>query len=762
MKAVLKTLSIAFVTIACSSCCNISIDTEKYVLPTPVEMQKLSGNFTFRDDMNVYVGDESLSSVCKLLQENVGKIFNQVTDENAASIKILFSDTVDKVGGYHLSVKDDKLVIIATDYNGAVYAVSTIRQLLPVSEDTCFDASSSIPNVEITDYPEFQWRGMHLDVSRHFYTKEEVKKLLDLMSLYKFNKFHWHLTDDQGWRIEIKKYPLLTEKGAWRKFNEHDRTCIRLEKSDSNPDYKLPADRLTVIEGDTIYGGYYTQDDIKEVVKYASERGIDVIPEIDMPGHFLAAINQYPEIACNGLIGWGQVFSSPICPGKDSTLDFCKNVWREIFQLFPYEYAHLGGDEVEKNNWRKCKDCQKRMRAENLKSPEELQAWFVREMEQFFIQNGKLMIGWDEVVEDGLSDQSVISWWRSWCPDAVAKATASGMKAIICPNSHLYFDYEQKPDYLEKIYKMDVIPAGLSEEQKKLVWGVQCNIWTEWIPSQDRLEYMTFPRMMAVSEIGWCNKSKLNDFESFEQKVFEHFKRMDRMDVNYRIPDLSGFYDRNVFLDEGVLDIKCGLKNIDIRYTTDGSVPTLESPLYTSSIKVTEDKKFKIRAFRPNGTCGKVYDTEFIKEDLLQPSTNTKDLDNGLMVNLYEFDGTRCDEIEKGKLIKSYVTEKLQYPKGKTGNLGMVFSGYVDIPESDIYTFSLLSDDGSMLKIDDNIIIENDGLHSPAEKTSQVALAQGLHKLEVRYFDYYGGVIRLYVINKDGEKTECTGRWLKH
>lgn len=284
----------------------------------------------------------------------------------------------------------------------------------------------------------------------------------------------------------------MTEKGAWRKYNDQDRTCMQLEKSMRNPDYAIPTDKTSVIEGDTIYGGFYTQDEIKEVVNYAAERGIDVIPEIDMPGHFLAAIQQYPDIACDGLIGWGQVFSSPICVGKDSTLEFCKNIWREVFQMFPYEYVHLGGDEVDKTNWNKCKDCQKRMKSEGLATPEALQAWFVREMEAFFLQNGKRLVGWDEVVEDGLLDKSVISWWRSWCTDAVHKATAAGMKTIICPNSHLYFDYEQKSDFLKKIYDMDVVPSGLSDTQKSLVWGVQCNVWTEWIPTMERMEYMVF------------------------------------------------------------------------------------------------------------------------------------------------------------------------------------------------------------------------------------------------------------------------------
>ena len=301
----------------------------------------------------------------------------------------------------------------------------------------------SIHVVQIEDAPRFEWRGFMLDASRHFWNKKEVKHVLDLMSLYKLNKFHWHLSDDQGWRIEIEKYPLLTEKGAWRKFNTQDRTCMARAKEEDNTDFLIPEDKIRIVEGDTLYGGYYTHDDIKEIVAYATQRGIDVIPEIDMPGHFLAAISQYPELACDGLIGWGEIFSSPICPGKDATLEFCRNVFKEVFELFPYEYVHMGGDEVEKANWKKCPLCQKRIRTEKLGSVEELQAWFVRDMEKFFPANGKRLIGWDEVVADGLSSDAAITWWRSWAKDALPTATAQKQKVIACPNEYFYFDYAQ-------------------------------------------------------------------------------------------------------------------------------------------------------------------------------------------------------------------------------------------------------------------------------------------------------------------------------
>lgn len=746
----------------CLFSCAHQSDTCNNLIPQPVEIVKAKGAFVFEDGMSVYVDNDRFSPAVRLLNDAFGYNSLELSKDENSSIVIRTPENNLPEGGYNLYVESDRLIIESSDYKGVAAAVATIRQLLPSAPVGESSDSNLIPAVKISDYPEFQWRGMHLDVSRHFYSKKEVMKLIDIMSIYKFNKFHWHLTDDQGWRIEIKKYPLLTEKGAWRKFNDQDRTCMNLEKDSHNPDYRIPADKIKVIEGDTVYGGYYTQDEIREVVEYASLRGIDVIPEIDMPGHFLAAINQYPEIACDGLIGWGQVFSSPICPGKDYTIDFCKDIWREVFRLFPYEYVHLGGDEVEKINWKKCRDCNARMKKENLKSPEELQAWFVREMESFFIQNGKFLIGWDEVVEDGLTDKSVISWWRSWCGDAVAKATAEGMKVVVCPNSHLYFDYEQKTDYLSKIYDFSVVPDGLTEEQKKLVWGVQCNIWTEWIPTIERLEYMTFPRMMAVSEIGWNKKSKMPDFKVFELKVMNHLKRLDIMDVNYRIPDLTGFYDKNVFIDKGCLKIECTMKDVEIRYTTDGTIPTSESLLYTSPIEVVENTNFKFRAFRPNGTSGKIYETSFVKGSMLPSVETDEQVMDGLDVSLYEFNGNKCADIEGSKLIKEYVSDEIKYPEGKTGNLAVKFKGYINVPADGICTFSLLSDDGSKLIIDGETVIDNDGLHSPAERSAQVALSEGLHRLEIPYFDYFGGVIKLYLTNERGEKSEISGKWLKH
>ena len=331
--------------------------------------------------MTIGVNDPSLIQAAdylsSFLNRSTGYGFS-VREAQTGDIYLYVDTLTMRPNEYELIVTAQKAELKSGSYPAMITAIQTLRQLLPAeieSTEVLSGMKWTIPTVEIKDAPRFEWRGLMLDVSRHFYTPEEIKELLDLMTLYKLNKFHWHLTDDQGWRIEIKQYPLLTEKGAWRTFNNHDFECKEREVSEMNPDFKIPNEHLRIDQkGDTLYGGFYTQDEIRDIVRYAQIRGIDVIPEIDMPGHFLAAITSYKGISCSDQPGWGAMFSSPVCPGKESALTFCKNIYSEIFDLFPYEYVHLGADEVEKTNWKKCPDCQKRIKAEKLKSEDELQA----------------------------------------------------------------------------------------------------------------------------------------------------------------------------------------------------------------------------------------------------------------------------------------------------------------------------------------------------------------------------------------------------
>ena len=760
--------SLLIVSACVFSSCTPTVKQEIAILPTPVSLTEQSGSFVLKDGMKIGVSDQSLFPAVGYLQEILRNVISSsvevTTDKNQVDMYFQLKDTGGKPGSYKLQSTPEYIQVEANDYSGIISAITTIRQLLPAAIEVQGEKQTySIPVVQIEDVPRFEWRGFMLDASRHFWSKDEVKHVLDLMSLYKLNKFHWHLSDDQGWRIEIEKYPLLTEKGAWRKFNEQDRICMARAKEEDNTDFLIPEDKIRIVEGDTLYGGYYTHDDIKEIVAYATQRGIDVIPEIDMPGHFLAAISQYPELACDGLIGWGETFSSPVCPGKDATLEFCRNVFKEVFELFPYEYVHMGGDEVEKANWKKCPLCQKRIRTEKLGSVEELQAWFVRDMEKFFLANGKKLIGWDEVVSDGLSSDAAITWWRSWAKDALPTATAQKQKVIACPNEYFYFDYAQDQNSVKKILAYDpCADERLSPEQKKYIWGVQANLWAEWIPTMKRIEYLIVPRMIALSEIAWVEPAAKPSLEEFYRQLVPQFKRMDVMRVNYRVPDLQGFYKVNAFIDETTVDLTCPLPGTEIRYTTDGSMPTKESALYNGALDVTETTDFAFRTFRPDGSPSDVVRTKYVKAPYAEAVTAPAALQPGLKAVWHDFRGNLCADIDAAPVKGEYVVESVAIPEEVKGNIGLVLTGYLEVPADGIYTFALLSDDGSTLMLDGELLGDNDGAHSPVEIIVQKALKAGLHPIEVRYFDCNGGVLQMELVNEKGEKEVLPSTWLKH
>ena len=760
--------SLLIVSACVFSSCTSTVKQEIAILPTPVSLTEQSGSFVLKDGMKIGVSDQSLFPAVGYLQEILRNVISSsvevTTDKNQVDMYFQLKDTGGKPGSYKLQSTPEYIRVEANDYSGIISAITTIRQLLPAAIEVQGEKQTySIPVVQIEDVPRFEWRGFMLDASRHFWSKDEVKHVLDLMSLYKLNKFHWHLSDDQGWRIEIEKYPLLTEKGAWRKFNEQDRICMARAKEEDNTDFLIPEDKIRIVEGDTLYGGYYTHDDIKEIVAYATQRGIDVIPEIDMPGHFLAAISQYPELACDGLIGWGETFSSPVCPGKDATLEFCRNVFKEVFELFPYEYVHMGGDEVEKANWKKCPLCQKRIRTEKLGSVEELQAWFVRDMEKFFFANGKRLIGWDEVVADGLSSDAAITWWRSWAKDALPTATAQKQKVIACPNEHFYFDYAQDQNSVKKILAYDpCADERLSPEEKKYIWGVQANLWAEWIPTMKRIEYLIVPRMIALSEIAWAEPAAKPSLEEFYRQLVPQFKRMDVMRVNYRVPDLQGFYKVNAFIDETAVDLTCPLPGTEIRYTTDGSMPTKESALYDGALEVEETTDFAFRTFRPDGSPSDVVRTKYVKAPYAEAVTAPAALQSGLKAVWHDFRGNLCADIEAAPVKGEYVVESVSIPEEVKGNIGLVLTGYLEVPADGIYTFALLSDDGSTLMLDGELLGDNDGAHSPVEIIVQKALKAGLHPIEVRYFDCNGGVLQMELVNEKGEKEVLPSTWLKH
>ncbi len=374
---------------------------------------------------------------------------------------------------------------------------------------------------------------MHLDVGRHFYPKEDIKKFIDYLALHKFNRFHWHLTEDQGWRIEIKKYPKLTEVGAWRK--ETVVGTARKEQSLISYDGKK-------------YGGYYTQEEIKEVVAYAQKKKITIIPEIEFPGHMVAALTSYPHLACTSgpfdvRTTWG-VSKDVLCP-NDSSLAFAQNVLKEVMELFPSEYIHIGGDECPKDRWKECAECQKMIKDKKLKDENGLQAYFIHQLEAYLNANGRKLIGWDEITEGGLSKTSTVMYWRSWgamkeLPLEIAK---HGNNIIMTPVSNCYFDYyqSQKPGEplawggdlpVEKVYNFEPVPQGFTPELVPKIIGTQANIWTEYMPTFEQVEYMSLPRMSALSEVAWSEKRNKN-YSDFVSRMKLHFQRLDFMGANY-------------------------------------------------------------------------------------------------------------------------------------------------------------------------------------------------------------------------------------
>lgn len=465
------------------------------IIPAPRSVKAEQGTFDLGGGIRIAPADPLLRPAADYLaqllrEENVAA----AQDAGNANLSLELDPRLPQQG-YTLKITPARIELRGGSCEGVVSAAASLRQLL-------WAGKGSLPALEIDDAPRFAWRGFMLDVARHFFTKEEVMSLTDRLACYKFNRLHLHLTDDQGWRIEIKRYPLLTRRGAWRTPNKHDSVCLRRAADERDPKFLLPEKNIRREQGGIRYGGYYTQDDIREIVAYAAQRGIEVIPEIDLPGHSLAAIGCYPQLACDGRGGWGKHFSTPLCIGRDSTIAFCKNVLTELFDLFPSQYVHIGGDEVERTPWETCPDCQRRIRAEKLEGAGELQAWFTRETEQFLAAHGKTLLGWDEITEDGLTPQSAVMWWRSWMPSTLTAALQNGHRVIESPSEFLYLNGELDRSTLGKVYGWEPLPESLRAWEEGLL-GIQANMWTEDVPTADAAGERLFPRLLAVAETAW-------------------------------------------------------------------------------------------------------------------------------------------------------------------------------------------------------------------------------------------------------------------
>lgn len=505
------------------------------IIPKPTLVKEGKGSFLVTDGMNIGVNDPALADAADYLKQMIARATgfqDLAVRRGEGHISLLLQPAADPEDeSYTLTVSSTRITIKAGTYRGVVNGISTLRQLLPdeiESREPVKGIRWTVPVVQVQDKPAYHWRGLMLDPSRHFYSVEETEQFLDHMALYKYNKFHWHLTDGVAWRLQINRYPLLTQRGAWREFRQDiDINCENRAKSENNPTLLIPQKYCREENGRRLYGGFYTQDDVRRVVRYAAIRGIDVIPEIDMPGHFWCGTQAYPLLSC------GQDGNDPLCLGKDLTLEFCRNVWEEVFQLFPYEYAHIGGDEVDRSRWAKCPDCQRRIKALGLQGVEELQAWFTKDMEKFFNAHGRKLMGWDEILEGGVSRTATVYWWRGDHADVAQKSTEMGNEVVICPTTYCYFDYGQDDNTLKRIYTSDVIPADLTPKQLTLVKGIQSNVWGEFIPTVGRMQFMVFPRALAMVEKAWTPNEQQN-WDNFSQRLQAHLHRLQAAGINYR------------------------------------------------------------------------------------------------------------------------------------------------------------------------------------------------------------------------------------
>ncbi|SHL36730.1 hexosaminidase [Chitinophaga jiangningensis] len=736
-------------------------DPQRYpLIPYPQELTAQQGEFVVGRNTNI-VSAGAFANEVKQLQQLMTSFLGTKLPVTAkvgqSSILLVQDQSIKGEEEYQLDITPSRLTLRARTGAGIFRGIQTLTQLMPAGAEKM--KTIAIPAATIKDHPVYDYRGMHLDVARHFFSVKYVKKFLDVMALYKMNKFHWHLTDDQGWRIEIKKYPLLTEQGAWRTFNNQDSVCI--EKSKENPDMALDQEHIIQRTGKTLYGGFYTQAEIKEVIAYAAARHIEIIPEIDMPGHMMAAIKAYPFLTCDSENGWGKTFSTPICPCEETTFKFAEDVFTEIAALFPSKYIHLGADEVEKTSWAKSPACEAVMKANNLKSVEELQSYFVKRMEKFFNSKGKKLIGWDEILEGGVSPTAVVMYWRSWVPKAPIEAAKNGNRVIMTPGNPLYFDGIPGKNTISTVYHFNPIPKGLTTTEAANILGAQANIWTEWIPSEKRADYMYMPRMTALAEVLWTNKQR---YDNYYQRLIVSFAQMDRLHVNYRLPDLEGFTGDNVFVDKGTLNVIKPLANMTVHYTLDGSVPSLQSPLLNGPLTITRPETIKLAAFSPAGIRGDIYTLNY-RQQTYQKPVSGDGTQTGLKLSMFDGSFKTVAKI-KATADTTVAVSNVEIPEqmGKGGKpFGAKLEGLIEVPATGIYSFYLTADDGAVLYIGGEEVVNNDGWHAPVQKSGQVALEKGLHPFLVSFVEGGGGYTLKLEYSVDGSKMQpVPDSWFKH
>ena len=751
MKKLLATVCAGVALYAMTSCAGAPGEVKAYnqginVIPAPQSLVQHDGYFKLGNGTSFGATSPEAKTIAEFFAAKMRTAtgYNvQVGEKGNITLNLDPAADVANDEGYALEVTAQGATITAKTAQGLFYGMQTFMQLLPAeieSSEKVNGIAWQAPLVSVKDAPRFGYRGIMLDPCRHFMPIENVKKFIDVLSLFKINRLHWHLTDDQGWRIEIKKYPKLQEIATKR------------------------------IEGEgTEHGGYYTQEEIKEVVAYAAKHFITVVPELELPGHEMAAIAAYPELSCKGEPGtpriiWG-VEDIVMCPGKEDMFEFLEDVIDEMVPLFPSEYFHIGGDECPKISWKNCPKCQARIRQEGLtadknhSAEEKLQSYVIQRMEKYLATKGKKIIGWDEILEGGLAPSATVMSWRG--EEGGIAAALMDHNVIMTPGGNgMYLDAYQGDSKiepvtiggytpLEKTYSYNPVPDTLASMGKgNYVLGVQGNTWAEYMYTEEKREYMIFPRIIAVAEIGWTNLDR-KDYKDFERRIENAYVRLDEHDMNYHIPlpeQPNGSCDFVAFTDKASLEFKTS-RPVKMVYTLDGSEPTPASTAYTAPIELTETTTLKIASVLPSGKMSRVRTIQ-VEKQALAPAKEVEKTQPGLTMQVFDGMYLNVKELEAAnvqpketKTIKSTFELRSQVKTSESmrgvKQYAAIATGYVNIPEDGVY---FISSDLEEVWIDGKLLVNNGGeVKRFSRHDSSVALAKGLHEIKAVFLGHIIG-----------------------
>lgn len=705
------------------------------IIPAPKSLQTSPGSFKPSKQTRILYGDAEAKKVADLLntflKANHGTTFSaHQTKALASSGQIMIAqDRHLPAEGYMLTVSD-KMIQLRGNGAGLFYGLQTLQQLIRGE-----GGAIEVPNVKISDEPRFAYRGLMLDCGRYFFPASYIKQYLDVMARYKFNRFHWHLTDDQGWHIEIKRYPRLQEISSTRKETVIGHAA-RSKTFDGKP-----------------HGGYYTQEEVRDIVKYAADRHITIIPEIEMPGHSEAVLAAYPNLGCTGgpyqvSTTWG-VHKEVYCAGNDSVYTFLENVLTEVMDLFPSQYIHIGGDECPKTRWKECPKCQARIKALGLQDEHALQSYFIQRMEKFLNAKGRRIIGWDEILEGGLAPNATVMSWRGEAGGIAAAREKHDV--IMTPNTYLYLDYYQGNPAtepltiggflpLQTVYNYEPLPSSLTPEEQKYIKGVQANIWTEYQPTGEMADYMTWPRGLAVAEITWSGADKKN-YANFLERLPAQLALMDKAGVPFRIPEPVGLQNNVTTSAHTSVTLRPLVEGAAIYYTTDGSEPTESSKRYTEPVSLSLRKEpvtLKCIVVTPSGRKSSVYSASYMRRDY-QAAANVNPAAKGLKFSAYYHAFKQAKQVS-GQADSTGVQPSFDIrPFLPKDAFSVAYEGYIKVDADDIYEVNVKSDDGSVLYVDDEVALDNDGEHAPLEKTAILPLRKGFHKVKLLYFNAGGG-----------------------